>query len=142
MQPRSRPFFVRVTNAAPGAASVPCAPSTGGIFPAPRYPSSAARAIPSRLFRCDPFRYVPGSVPAPSVMSSPPPGSTGLRAVLEGNRLLESLRQAYVAGHDDLRLAGEECGNDVGVELGPGAAPDLGDRIGNGERPPVRAGGR
>src|SRR3990172_7740899 len=108
MQPRSRPFFVRVTNAAPGAASLPRAPSSVGIFPAPTYPSSALRAIPSRPIRCDSSRYASDPVSTVPVMGSPPHGSAELRPVLRGNRLLEPLRQAHVAGDDDLRLAGGE----------------------------------
>src|SRR3972149_1618383 len=124
MQPRSRPFFVRVTKAAPGAASFPPAPSSGGIFPAPRYAPSALRAIPRSSVRCDAFRYASGPVQTASVMRSPPPRSAGLRPERRGGRLRESLRQAHVPGDDDLRLAGEERGDDVGVELGPGAKPE------------------
>src|SRR5512141_2836070 len=122
MQPRKRPFFVRVTKAAPGAASFPRASTSEGIFPAPMYPSLALRASPSSSFRCDSSRYAAGPVPTGSVMDSPPRISDELRPEQSGKRLLESLRQGNFAG-DDLRLTGEEGGDDVGVELGPGVAP-------------------
>src|SRR5512135_2114608 len=115
MQPRSRPFFVRVTNAAPGADSFPRAPSSDGIFPAPRYRSSALRAIPSSSFRCDASRYASGPVPTGSVMDSLPRISGELRSELHGKRRLESLWAAHVPAHDDLRLAGKKRGDDVGV---------------------------
>src|SRR3989304_1822374 len=76
MQPRSRAFFVRVTNAAPGAASFASVTSSRGIFPAPIYPSSALRAMPSSAFRSFASRYGEGPVPTASVMGS----SSGLDA--------------------------------------------------------------
>src|SRR5512143_2012389 len=106
MQPRNRPFFVRVTKAAPGAASFPCTSASEGIFPAPIYPSSALRAIPSSPFRCDSSRDAAGPVPTGSVIDTPPRISDELMPERSGKRLLESRREALAHGQVDLRQAG------------------------------------
>src|SRR5512143_199246 len=115
MQPRNRPFFARVTNAAPGAASFPPTSISEGIFPAPMYPSSARRAIPSTTLRCDPSRYAAGPVPTGSVIGTPPRISDELMPERSGKRPLESRREAHARGQVDLRQAGEERGDDAGV---------------------------
>src|SRR3990172_9323788 len=108
MQPRSRAFFVRVTNAAPAASVMG---SSSGL--------DADSIVHSKGHDVRTGGWREGR------------GSDGLLREPTGDRLLESVRQAHVPGDDDLRLTGEERRDDVGVELAPPATAAPGERVGH-----------